>query len=87
MAAPSADVCFWGFLWWIKKNPYQSIETLTEQDLDALAASFAAENSDALSSTDPGTYTDLEWPVSVTAVQDDASCLASKYPHQPSVGH
>lgn len=87
MSAPSADVCFWGFLWWLKNNPHQSIEELTETDLEALATAFAVENSDALSAADPGTYTDLEWPGTITAAQNTASCEQSKYSKQHFVGH
>ncbi len=87
MSAPSADVCFWGFLWWIKHNSLQSIDSLTEDDLDGLATAFAAENSDALSAADPATYTDLEWPGTITAAQNTASCEQSTYPKQHFTGH
>lgn len=79
MAAPTADVVFWGFLWWLKNNPYKSIEAMNSDDLDNAAEGFARENSDALSSSDPGTYTDLEYPGAITAAQTIAACNQSDY--------
>ena len=80
MAAPTADVVFWGFLWWLRHNRFQDIETLTEEDLVSSATLFASQNSDALSAADPGTYTDLEWPGTITATQTQATCDQSTYP-------
>jgi hypothetical protein len=80
MTAPTADVTFWGFVWWITHNRYQIMDAMTETEFLEAAALFAAENSDALSAADPATYTDLEWPGTITAAQDVASCDASNYP-------
>lgn len=82
MSAPTADVCFYGFLWYIKHNPFKTFSGMTADDLDNMASLFAAENSDALSATDPGTYTDLEWPGTITAVQDTASCDQANWPEK-----
>jgi hypothetical protein len=80
MAAPSADCTFWGFLWYLRHNPFKTFGGMTEDDLIATAKLFAATNSDALSATDPGTYTDVEFPSAVTGAQTTAACDQALYP-------
>lgn len=81
MAPPTADKVFWSFLWYLKHNPFKALGGMGEDDLDNMAALFAAENSDALSAADPGgTYTDVEWPGTITAVQDTASIDQADFP-------
>lgn len=56
--AASADQTLWGFLYWIKHNRHLSIESMTEDDLNALVLAYTTENAaDAtLSTTDPLSY-------------------------------
>lgn len=92
--AATATVTYWSFLWWIKHNPFKSIDAMNEDDLDAMAAAFQAENVETITETDPGgTYTDITWPKTdtaagsgVTAVQNTASCEQSHYPEQHKSG-
>lgn len=58
MSAATADQTLWGFLFWIKNNRTLSIESMTEDDLDALVLAYTTENaSDAsLSTSDPLSY-------------------------------
>lgn len=42
--AVAADKVFWGFLFWIKHNPYKSIESMGWEDLHEMAKQFAAVN-------------------------------------------
>ena len=42
--AVAADKVFWGFLWWVKHNPYKSVESMTWDDLHEMAKQFAAVN-------------------------------------------
>jgi hypothetical protein len=94
--AATADQTFWGFVYWIKHNPYKSIEAMTELDFDEAVKQFAAVNVTAgtLSTSDPGSYGTLDWPKKgtttryatdgngVAAVQTVASCEQSLYPEQ-----
>jgi hypothetical protein len=52
--AASSDKTFWGFLFWIKHNPYKSIEAMTWPDLHELARQFAAVNATAQTLTAAG---------------------------------
>jgi len=45
--AMSANKTFWGFLFWLKHNPYKSIEAMTWPDLHEMAKQFAAVNATA----------------------------------------
>jgi len=45
--AVDADEMFWGFLFWVKHNPYKSVEEMTWEDLHDMAAAFAVENETA----------------------------------------
>ncbi len=42
--AVAADKVFWGFLFYVKHNPYKSIEDMTWPDLHAMATAFAKDN-------------------------------------------
>jgi len=93
--AVSADITLWSFLWWLKHNPFKSIEAMTEDDLDAMVLAFTTENATAgpLNTTDPGTYTGLTFPKldtaagsGVTAAQTTAACEQSFYPEQHRSG-
>jgi hypothetical protein len=42
--AMSSDKTLWGFLFWLKNNPYKSIEAMTWPDLYEAAAQFIAVN-------------------------------------------
>lgn len=67
--AANADVTFWGFLYYIKRNPHKSIEAMTVQDLDAMAQLFAKVNKTQSGFTvtnnvavDPLSYGTLDFP-------------------------
>lgn len=94
--AATADQTLWGFRYWLKRNPFKSIEAMNEDDFDAAFNAFVAVNvtQATLSTTDPGSYGDLDWPkkgtttrwaadgAGVAAAQTDASCEQSSYPEQ-----
>ena len=42
--AMSSNKTLWGFLFWLKNNPYRTVETMTWQDLYEHAAQFIAVN-------------------------------------------
>jgi hypothetical protein len=59
MAAATADQTLYGFIYWLKRNPYKSVEAgFTHADLDEMVKQYCAVNaSDAtLSATDPLSY-------------------------------
>lgn len=90
--AATTDQTFWGFLWWLRHNPFRSIESMTEKDLDAMVLAFVTVNETlcTFSTTDPGAYGTLEYPQKdgltdgdgVTAAQTVAVTLQSHYPQQ-----
>lgn len=40
----TADKVFWGFIFYVKNNPFKSIDNMTENDFDAMVKQFAAVN-------------------------------------------
>ena len=42
--ASTADKVFWGFIFYVKNNPFKSIDNMTENDFDAMVKQFAAVN-------------------------------------------
>ena len=88
--ASTANQTLWGFLYWIKHNRHLSIEAMTEDDLDILAAAYATNNASdgaTLTAADPGTYSagqtygalaDAEGIAAQTPTQ--ATCDQSHYP-------
>lgn len=93
MAASTATQSFWSFLWWIKHNPFKSIDAMNEDDLDAMSAAFQVENIETITTTDAADYGTITWPKTdiaapggVAAVQDTASCEQSHYPEQHRSG-
>lgn len=59
MAAATADQTLYGFIYWLKRNPFKSIEAgFTHADLDNMVAAYVKVNAtDAtLSSSDPLSY-------------------------------
>lgn len=90
--AATTNQTFWGFLWWIKHNPFKKVEQLTEQDLDAMALAFTTVNTTlcTFTTTDPGSYGTLQYPkqggladtTGVTAAQTEAVCNQSHYPDE-----
>jgi len=59
MAAATADQTLYGFIYWLKRNPFKSVEAgFTHADLDAMVTAYVTVNaSDAtLSATDPLSY-------------------------------
>lgn len=85
MAAASADVTFWAFVWYVQHNPFKSVDAMTETDFQNLANAYALENSDTLTATDPGTYTNVVYPGAVTASNTEAVTNQCDYPekHMP----
>lgn len=62
MATTKSEI-FWGFLFWIRHNPYKSFESMTEDELLEHAKQYAAVNAtEASLSTDPLNYGDAEFP-------------------------
>lgn len=61
--------CIWGFIYWMKHNPFKSIEAgMTFADLDEMLVQYAAVNAtDTSMSTDPGSYGDMDFPKKGTA--------------------
>lgn len=88
--AATTDQTFWGFLWWIKHNRHKSIESMTEDDLDAMVLAFTTVNVTlcTFSTTDPLAYGTLEFPQKgglddgngVTAAATQAVADQSHYP-------
>jgi hypothetical protein len=67
--AASASATYWGFVFWLKHNPYTSIEEMTEADLDNMVQEYAKVNATQSSFTvtngvaiDPVTYTNIQFP-------------------------
>jgi hypothetical protein len=58
MAAATANQTLHGFIYWLKRNPYKSIEAgFTHADLDAMVAAYVATNTtDATLTADPLSY-------------------------------
>ena len=59
MSAATADQTLYGFIYWLKRNPFKSVEAgFTHDDLDAMVKAYVTVNaSDAsLSSSDPLSY-------------------------------
>lgn len=58
MAAASANQTLHGFIYWLKHNPYKSVEAgFTHADLDAMVAAYVAVNTtDATLTADPLSY-------------------------------
>ncbi len=99
MAVATANQTLWGFLWWIKHNPFVAIETMTTLQLDAMVLAYTTENAtDAtLSTTDPGAggaygatqtfpKTDTAAGSGIAATQTVAACEQSHYPEQHRSG-
>lgn len=42
--AITADKVFWAFIFYVKHNPFKSIDNMTENDFDAMVKQFAAVN-------------------------------------------
>jgi len=78
--AANADKTFWAFVWYVKNNRFKTVEAMTEDDFDAMAAGYALENSDEITTPDAGTYTDIEYPGAVTAAKTRAACDQADYP-------
>lgn len=93
--AVTADIELWAFLWWLKHNPYKSIDAMNEDDLDAMVLAFMTENETGgpFTLTDHGTYTGVTFPKTdtaagsgITAAQTTVACEQSHYPEQHKSG-
>ena len=80
--AATADVVFWGFIWYVRNNPYKSVESMNDDDFINMATGFALENSTELSAADPGTYTSLEYPGAIVADNAATATDQSDYPEK-----
>jgi len=63
--AATANQAMWGFRFWLKRNPYKSIEAMNSDDFDNMFNAFMAVNVTALATgttTDPLTYGTLDYP-------------------------
>jgi hypothetical protein len=63
MAVATADQTLYGFIYWLKRNPFKSIEAgFTFADLDEMVKQYCAVNATdaSLSSTDPLSYGDTQ---------------------------
>jgi hypothetical protein len=61
--AGTANHTFWGFVRYLKGNPFKDSDGMTNDDIDDMAEMFAVQNSDEITdATDPGTYTSIEYP-------------------------
>ena len=58
MAAATANETLHGFIYWLKHNPFKSVEAgFTHADLDAMVAAYVATNAtDATLTADPLSY-------------------------------
>lgn len=45
--ATSIDKVFWGFIFYVKNNPFKSIDNMTENDFDEMVRQYAAVNESA----------------------------------------
>ncbi|MDD5062206.1 MAG: hypothetical protein PHN44_08015 [Candidatus Marinimicrobia bacterium] len=76
MAAPNANKTFWGFVFYLTRNPFKS-SGMTRDDILNMAEKYAVANSDAITDyeasgvfriadaafmADSGAFTDVEWP-------------------------
>ena len=83
MATMLANATLWGFLAYVKRNPYKSVGGMTFTDLQNMADLYIAQNTD-LSST--ATYTDSDFPTfdgtGTQAADTAAAGGAAKYPER-----
>ena len=98
MAAATANETLHGFIYWLKRNPYKSVEAgFTHADLDAMVAAYVAVNAtDATLTADPLSYgATQDYPKYAAATRyatdgagvsattpSDTICAQSLYPDQ-----
>lgn len=85
--AASVTVTFWAFVHYVKNNRFKTVESMNEDDFDAMAEGFVRENAaefPAATGKDTialdGTYTDIGWPGGTQAKRDRATCDLADYP-------
>lgn len=83
MAATTVNT-FWAFVHYVKNNRFKSVESMTEDDFDAMAEGFARENAiEITSATDPiaidAVYSSIEWPGAISAYRNRATCDQADY--------
>ena len=49
--AVSGDKTFWGFIFYVKNNPFKSIAAMNEDDFDAMVKAYAAVNTGQVTMT------------------------------------
>lgn len=85
MAAASANQTLHGFIYWLKHNPFKSVEAgFTHADLDAMVAAYVAVNTtDATLTADPLSYgatQDFPKKGTTTRYADDGSGVSATTP-------
>jgi len=83
VATMLANATLWGFLAYVKRNPYKSVGGMTFDDLQNMADMYIAENVYAdseLSST--ASYTDCEFPGTIQAADTVAAGDQADYPEK-----
>jgi len=84
MAASTNDT-FWAFVHYVKNNRFKTVESMTEDDFDAMAEGFARENSTEITGAADGVtigneYSSIEWPGAISAYRNRATCDQADYP-------
>ena len=85
--AASTTVTFWAFVHYVKNNRFKTVESMTEDDFDAMAEGFVRENAaefpeetGADTIAVDAAYTDIAWPGGITAYRNRATCDQADYP-------
>jgi len=78
MSAPSATATFNGFYEYVTRNPFKTFGGMTKDDFDNMADLYVAENSDGV--TDRTTFTNAEFPGTITAAATQAAADQATYP-------
>ncbi len=81
-----ANDCLWGFYEYVTRNPYKSVEAMTQDDLSNMRDLFIDANQTELSSTP--SFTVAEFPdasggsSSISAAASEAAANQAHYPEK-----
>ena len=82
--AASLDDIFYAFVHYVKNNRFKTVESMTEDDFDAMVEGFARENGEITVSADAialgAAYPSVEWPGAIAAYRNRATCDQADYP-------
>lgn len=85
--AASVTVTLWSFVHYVKNNRFKTVESMTEDDFDAMVEGFVRENAAEFpEATGKDTialnadYTDIAWPGGIQAAKNRSSCDQADYP-------